>query len=141
MNVGAKSILPVRTSVDHSNTCIRIAQIIITHMMFKSLKLFSLFIHSFRKSKRLVRSCIVVADEEYLASAHPFNARSMRRSRRRTATFHANAQNSSGSGKRSEAKAHCISFSIDKIDCNLFKINKNKWYTHAHPRPHTATRV
>lgn len=41
----------------------------------------------------------MVANEKHLASAHTVNARSMRRPRRRTATFHANAQNSSGSGK------------------------------------------
>lgn len=41
----------------------------------------------------------MVADEKHLASAHTFNARPMRCPRRRTATFHANAQNSSGSGK------------------------------------------
>lgn len=63
----------------------------------------------------------MVADEKHLASAHTFNARPMRCPRRRTATFHANAQNSSGSGK------HKWQIAIHK-NYNLFKI---KWHTHA----------
>lgn len=66
----------------------------------------------------------MVANEKHLASAHTINARSVRRPRRRTATFHANAQNSSGSGK------HKLPFIfIDKIKYIKF-IHNNKKNAH-----------
>lgn len=53
----------------------------------------------YRKPKRLVGSCIMVASQKYLAITNTFNTGPMLLTRRFLATLYAHAQNSAGSGK------------------------------------------